>query len=97
MKRIQKISWQAGYVLRLWWWWSVGWRWERASWCVWWRVVGRARQSVREWRACGSVPEWRPVRACRRLALVRALRVGLAVGGLVVGPLLVALLVRWLG
>jgi hypothetical protein len=59
--------------------------------------VGRARQSVRDWRACGSVAEWRPVRSCRRLALVQSVRVVLGVAALVLGPWLVALLLRWLG
>jgi hypothetical protein len=96
MKRIKKIKWQVGYYCSLYWGWWVGDRWRRASWWVWWRVVGRARQSVRDWRLCGSVPEWRPVRACRRLALVWSVRVVLGVAALVLGPWLVGLLLRWL-
>ena len=96
MKRIKKIKWQVGYYCSLYWYWWVGSRLRDWSWELRWWLVGRARDRVLEWRQCGEVPEWRPRRAFRRLALVYSLRVVLGVGALVVGPWLVGLLVRWL-
>ena len=96
MKRIQKIAWQARYWASLWWWWSVGWRWYYGSRSVRRWLVGRARDEVRVWCAMGCPAEWRPVRAFRWLAAVRVVRVGLVVVALLLGPWLVALLLRWL-
>jgi hypothetical protein len=60
------------------------------------KIQREAREVVAFWCACGCPAQFRPRRALRRLAFFRLLRVGFAVVLVLLGPWLLALLVRFL-